>query len=292
MKVVCHSCQAAYSIPDERLTRSVNKAVCKNCGAAMLIKKEPEKKPNNMKVRETRPGSNMAAARIGDALPTVLSMSNQHKVPRDYVALGVVVAALVILVAAGIFVVRDVQNAVSKPIRAVSRFLEGISEIGKDQPGEKITVNNGVKKSNRHVKRGYKHYKAKRYRKALAEYNKAIEANPQNAKAYFRRGRIFLKTDRHNEAIEDFKQSAALRPGYAPTYDNLGWLFMKRGEYENSLNFLNKSIELKSDNGWSYNTRARVHYEMGNRDKALKDAQKACQLGYKRGCRRYEQYQR
>lgn len=258
----------------------------------MLIKKEPGKKSNSIEGRATPPGPHITAVRTGDDIPSVLSMSNKHKAPRDYLALGVVIAAFVILVSAGIFVIRDFQSAISKPIKAVSGFLDSFSELGKDLPDKKTTVKKKAKKSNRLVKRGYKHYKAKRYRKALEDYNKAIKTNPQNAKAYFRRGRVFVKTDRHNKAIEDFKRSAALRPGYAPAYDNLGWLYMKRGEYENSLNYLNKSIELKSDNGWTYYTRARVHYEMEDRGKALEDAQKACQIGYKQGCRRYEQYQK
>ncbi|MEZ4239106.1 MAG: zinc-ribbon domain-containing protein [Myxococcota bacterium] len=43
MKVVCDNCRAVYKVPDEKLTKAVNKATCRNCGHRMLI---PRPKPN------------------------------------------------------------------------------------------------------------------------------------------------------------------------------------------------------------------------------------------------------
>ena len=37
MKVVCDNCDAIYKIPDEKLTKPVNKATCRSCGNRMLI---------------------------------------------------------------------------------------------------------------------------------------------------------------------------------------------------------------------------------------------------------------
>jgi predicted Zn finger-like uncharacterized protein len=43
MKVVCDNCRAVYKVPDDKLTKAVNKATCRNCGHRMLI---PRPKPN------------------------------------------------------------------------------------------------------------------------------------------------------------------------------------------------------------------------------------------------------
>ena len=39
MKVVCENCRAVYKVPDEKLTKTVNKATCRQCGHRMLIPK-------------------------------------------------------------------------------------------------------------------------------------------------------------------------------------------------------------------------------------------------------------
>ena len=44
MKVVCDNCRAVYKVPDDKLTKPVNKATCRNCGHRMLI---PRPQPNS-----------------------------------------------------------------------------------------------------------------------------------------------------------------------------------------------------------------------------------------------------
>lgn len=39
MKIVCENCRAVYKVPDEKLTKAVNKATCRQCGHRMLIPK-------------------------------------------------------------------------------------------------------------------------------------------------------------------------------------------------------------------------------------------------------------
>lgn len=47
MRVVCDNCGASYKIPDSKLTKEVNKATCRKCGHAILIRKvEDVVKPN------------------------------------------------------------------------------------------------------------------------------------------------------------------------------------------------------------------------------------------------------
>ena len=37
MKVVCDNCRAVYKVPNDKLTKPVNKATCRSCGHRMLI---------------------------------------------------------------------------------------------------------------------------------------------------------------------------------------------------------------------------------------------------------------
>ena len=294
MRFECAACQTVYNISDERLTRPVTKAVCKKCGATMLIKKGAATAETDPAGDQAAPDSDYEDTRPMSELPSVLSMSEQNQAPRDYLAIGVVTLALIILVAAGVFASAGFYKAVLQPLKSITSLLSSYSEPQKGsagQPaGKKLSPQKRTKKAQKHMRAGKKHYNAKRYLKARKEYNRAIRMRPQNANAFFWRGRTFLKTNNHNKAIADFKKALSIRPGYLAAYDNLGWLYMKRGEYAQSLNYLNKSIELKPDNGWAYHTRAKIHFNNGDKAQALKDAEKACHVGYKQGCRRLEQY--
>lgn len=294
MRFECAACQTVYNISDERLTRPVTKAVCKKCGATMLIKKDAATAQIDPAGEEAAAATHYENTRSQSELPSVLSMSKQSQAPRDYLAIGVVTLALVILVAAGVFASAGFYNAVLQPLKSITGFLSSSSEYQKgraDQPaGKKLSPQKRTKKAEEHMRAGKKHYNAKRYRKARKEYTRAIRMSPQNANAFFWRGRTFLKTKNHDKAIADFKKAVSLKPGYRAAYDNLGWLYLKRGEYVKSLNYLNKSIELKPDNGWAYHTRAKIHFTNGDKAQALKDAEKACQNGYQKGCQRLKQY--
>jgi tetratricopeptide (TPR) repeat protein len=81
-----------------------------------------------------------------------------------------------------------------------------------------------------------------------------------------------------------------LKPRYSPAYDNLGWLFMRRDDFDESLSNLNKSIDLKPDNGWAHYMRGRVFFKKGDFKKAVENAEAACKLGYKDGCRDAKRY--
>jgi tetratricopeptide (TPR) repeat protein len=246
----------------------------------MLIKKDAATAETDPDDGQAATASDYEVTRPQSELPTVLSMSKQSQAPRDYLAIGVVTLALVILVAAGVFASAGFDNAVLQPLKSITGFISSYSEPQEGsagQPaGKKLSPQKQTKKTKQHMRAGKKHYKAKRYHKARKEYSRAIRMSPQNATAFFWRGRTFLKTKNHDKAIADFKKAVSLKPGYRAAYDNLGWLYLKRGEHAQSLN--------------SYHTRAKIHFTNGDKAQALKDAEKACQTGYKEGCRRLEQY--
>ena len=81
-----------------------------------------------------------------------------------------------------------------------------------------------------------------------------------------------------------------LKPDYAEAYDNLGWLYDRLGETDRAIDALTHSIELKSDNGWAYYQRGRMLFKKGDGDSALRDAEKACNLGFEEGCKAYEKF--
>jgi len=73
-----------------------------------------------------------------------------------------------------------------------------------------------------HFNRGVAYRGLKDYKKAIEDYDKAIEINPQYAKAYNNRGVAYGKLKEYKKAIEDFDKAIKINPQYAAAYNNLG----------------------------------------------------------------------
>jgi tetratricopeptide (TPR) repeat protein len=81
-----------------------------------------------------------------------------------------------------------------------------------------------------------------------------------------------------------------LKPDYVEAWDNLGWLASKQDRVEEAIAYLTRSVELKPENAWAFYNRSRLFFSKGDVASALRDAEKACSLGYQDGCRAYETY--
>ena len=298
MQFECPVCKAPYNVPDDKLPQTISKAACKKCGTTMLINKQTGEIDAEASIEELPDElPPIKDTRVTGDVPSVLAMSAQHRGQRDYLAIGVVAVALFLLIAGGIYVALSLNTALGNdPFKSITKFMDDVTDfgrhLGKDADKKKQPQSKKARKAKKYIRRANDHYKNKRYKKAVAEYNKALQIDPKNSRAYFGRARCRLNIGRYDKAIADFNKAVKYDPNYSKAYDNLGWLYMKRGEFDKSIGFLNKSIKLKPDNGWAYYTRAHIRFEQGNIDKGLVDANKACKMGYKDGCKIYKKYKK
>lgn len=295
MKIVCPACRAPYKCsvpgPDAPLAR----ASCTRCGASLVI----DTKTGEVKVKTGPPaaGPEQRAAEEPEKTPGTVSegIAPREQKERDYLAVGYVVAVLVVSIVAGFLVSRGkVGDFLSSPGKSIVRWIRKSEARLKERLAEKAKDILPFRKSARDPKslvtRGYRLYRKGKYKKALVELDKAIKLDPKNSRAYFWRGRVHVKTRRYDEAMSDFKSAVKLDPRYAPSYDNLGWLHGLKNEHDEKIRYLSKSIELNPKNGWAHYNRGRSYFIKGDLERALKDAKKACDLGYKQGCEVYKKY--
>jgi tetratricopeptide (TPR) repeat protein len=134
---------------------------------------------------------------------------------------------------------------------------------------------------------------------ALADFNKAIELNPNLAGAYDNRGRVELaKSDRDkilaetwnkfgrikkNEgdldgALVGYNKAIELNPDFAIAYSNRGLVKKTKGDLDGALADFNKAIELKPDSATAYNNRGELKRSKKDLDGALVDYNKAIEL--------------
>jgi lipoprotein NlpI len=82
---------------------------------------------------------------------------------------------------------------------------------------------------------------------ALALANKAVAADPENARTYLLRGLVHEAAERHAEAIADFSKTLALDPQAVAAYHHRGTEQFKLGRIAESLADFDKFLEAKPE---------------------------------------------
>ena len=228
-------------------------------------------------------------------IPSGPTSKSKDEHSKDYPALCVFVGLVIALLVTGYFAVKSADTDMAfSPGAHVQEWARSIEEKVKGLVGES---SRGIKLPGResadvkaHFLKGRRLHNQRSYQEALAEFNKAIEIDPQSAEVHYWRGRTLVNLGRLDQGEDDFKTAVKLKPDYSDAYDILGWLAAKQGRAEEGIAYLTKSIALKPDNAWAFYNRSSLLFAKGDLAGAMKDAEKACSLGYQDGCKAYETY--
>jgi protein O-mannosyl-transferase len=119
--------------------------------------------------------------------------------------------------------------------------------------------------------RGVFSKKKKDLKRALADYEKAIEINPKYASSYLNRGNIAFDAGRDSEALKDYDTTLSLDPKNAKALSSRGSVYGKMGKNDLALNDLNEALEMDPMFLNAYSNRALLHLQMKNPQKSLED---------------------
>jgi len=228
-------------------------------------------------------------------IPSAPPSESKGEHSKDYLALCVFVGLMIALFVTGYFALRNVDTDFDfRPGQYLQEWTRDIEEKAKNLLGETTKglqiLGRESTDAKTHVVKGYRLHRQKNYNGVLAELNKAIEIDPRNAEAYYWRGRTLANLGRLDQGEEDFKTAVKVKPDYVEAYDHLGWLASKQGRVEEGIAYLTKSVELRPENAWAFYNRSTLFSSKGDLASAIKDAEKACSLGYQDGCKAYETY--
>lgn len=132
-----------------------------------------------------------------------------------------------------------------------------------------------------HRGRGHAYWRNGNENKALADYTRAIELNPEDDWAYFTRGRAYMLCGQFNKAIADHTKAIELNPDFAGAYTGRGVAYMKKGDLDKALADNTRVIELEPEFSWGYRNRGSVYHMKGDPDKAIADYTKAIEVNPK-----------
>ena len=89
---------------------------------------------------------------------------------------------------------------------------------------------------------GNEHFNMKEYEKAIADYSKAIELDPNDAHAYDNRGVCYSDLKEYEKALADLNTAIELYPNYANPYYNLSCLYSLQNDIDKALKHLEESL--------------------------------------------------
>ena len=130
-----------------------------------------------------------------------------------------------------------------------------------------------------YVQSGNAAYTKGKYDQAILDYTKAIDIDPEFAKAYDNRGAAYAQEGNLSGAISDFTMAIANSPNDAEAYNNRGHAYAKLGNYVPAIFDYNEAIKINPDYTKAYNNRAHVFYNIKKYDRAIADVQKVQALG-------------
>ena len=126
--------------------------------------------------------------------------------------------------------------------------------------------------------KGFAYDKLKNYSEAIKCFDIAIALKNDCEKVYNYKGNALSNSDDNEEAIKNYDKAIELKPDYAYPYNNKGLVLSELGNYEEAIKCYDKAIELNPDYTYSYYNKGFVLQEIGNNEEAIKCYDKVIEL--------------
>jgi tetratricopeptide (TPR) repeat protein len=114
--------------------------------------------------------------------------------------------------------------------------------------------------------------------KAMKDFEKAVELNPDYWKATHNRGVSYAVAQRFDEAIADFTRVVELKPDYLNAWFNRAEIHFEHGRYEEAAADYGKAIELKPDDYDALLRRGHALFHLRRFREALADYDRTVEL--------------
>ncbi len=82
------------------------------------------------------------------------------------------------------------------------------------------------------------------YREAFEAFNKAVELNPRNAKAYNGRGNMYWTQQLYDRATENYNKAIELDPKFFEAYINRGNTYSRTHSFDKAIDDYTQAIEI------------------------------------------------
>ena len=177
----------------------------------------------------------------------------------------------------------QIELAEKKEEKAASHFNCGIAysaikvfDRAIEQYGKAIDLN--PDNTAAYYNRGIAYDSKGDFDQAIQDYTKAIKLNPNDTDAYNNRGVAYGNKDDFDHEIQDYTKAIKLNPNYVDAYYNRGIAYGNKGDFDQAIQDFNKAIELNPNYVNAYNNRGIAYGNKDDFDQAIQDYTKAIEL--------------
>jgi len=120
-------------------------------------------------------------------------------------------------------------------------------------------------------------YEQKDFKNSIKAYSISLELH-EYAEAYNNRGVAYAKLGEHKRAIKDYDRAIELNSNLAEAYNNRGVAYAKLGEHKKAIEDYDKAIELNPEDAEAYGNRGITYARLGEHERARGDMLRAGNL--------------
>ena len=113
---------------------------------------------------------------------------------------------------------------------------------------------------------------------AIADWDRALELKPDDGGWYVNRGIVKEAVGDHEGALADYDRAAEVEPEYEVAFIARAYIRAKQGDYEGAIADYDRVIELWPDNAAAFDDRGLAKSRQGNSDAAIVDFDRAIEL--------------
>jgi len=157
------------------------------------------------------------------------------------------------------------------------KYDDAIIECSRQVSGVVKTLNI----SDSYLYRGLAYEAKEQFDKAIADFSKAIEINPNSEKAYDSRGNMYLLKGQADQAIADYSKVIALNPKNSEAYINRARGFQSERQFDQAIADYSKIVELNPKNSKAFFYRGLAYASQAKLDLAIVDFKMTVELNPK-----------
>ena len=118
----------------------------------------------------------------------------------------------------------------------------------------------------------------KNFDKAVINYKKSIEINPDYAEGHNNLGSALYKLGKFNEAIDSYQRALKIKPNFTEAYNNLGLAFKELGKFNEAIDSYQRAIKINPEYAEAYNNLGNVYDINENVDEAILNYKKTIKI--------------
>jgi len=135
-----------------------------------------------------------------------------------------------------------------------------------------------LKEAQDYLQRGRNYLIEKKYQDAIAQIQKALAINPQDAFGYVSLGEAYGALGDNKKAIEYFRKAMDIIPNYLEAYAALGYVYISSGQQQEAVAVFQKATEINPKYAEGYRGLGYIYSRLGQYEPAIAQYQKALKI--------------